>query len=53
MPQSAFCMVVGLTALKVSVSDSCCDFFHLLLKTLHQLPEDFAGDTLGEFVPLF
>lgn len=46
-------MIVGLKAVKVSVSGSCCDLFQLLLKTLHQMLEDFRGDTLGEFVPLF
>lgn len=53
MPQNAFCMLVELRAREVSVSGICCDLFQLLLKTVHQMLEDFRGNTLGEFVPLF
>lgn len=53
MPQSAFYTIVGLRAVEVSMSDSCCDLIQLLLITLHQMLEDFKRDRLGEFVPLF
>lgn len=52
MPQSAFYTIVGLRAVEVSVSGSCCDLIQLLLIILHQMLEDFKHDRVREFVPV-
>lgn len=53
MPQSAFYTILGLRAVEVSMSGSCCDLIQLLLIFLHQMLDDFKHDRLGEFGPLF